>query len=58
MFNNRYRIILAIVLIMGAGLACESFSAISRDYNEMRGTAESIATQADKIITPSRVLDC
>ena len=54
MFNNRYRIILAIVLIMGAGLACESFSAISRDYNEMRGTAESIATQADKIITQAK----
>lgn len=54
MFKKRFRIILAIVLIMGAGLACESFSAISRDYNEVRGTAESIATQADRIITQAK----
>lgn len=54
MINNRYRILLVIALLVAAGLACESFSAISRDYNEVRGTAESIATQADKIITQAK----
>lgn len=54
MIKNRYRILLVIALLLGAGLACESFSAISRDYTEARGTAESIATQADKIITQAK----
>lgn len=54
--NKRYRILLVIALLLGAGLACESFSAISRDYNEVRGTAESIATQADKIITQAKAI--
>ncbi len=54
MINNRYRMILVLVLLVGAGLACESFSAISRDYNKVRGTAESIATQAEKIITQAK----
>ena len=56
MINNRYRLLLVITLFLGAGLACESFSAISRDYNEVRGTAESIATQADKIITQAKAI--
>jgi hypothetical protein len=54
MFDNRYKLLFAIVLLVAAGLACESFSAISRDYTEIRGTAESIATQADKIITQAK----
>jgi len=54
MMNKRYRILLVIALLLGTGLACESFSAISRDYDEVRGTAESIATQADKIITQAK----
>lgn len=54
MVNKRFRILLVIALLVGAGLACESFSAISRDYNEVRGTAESIATQADKVITQAK----
>jgi hypothetical protein len=56
MLNNRFKILLVIALLAGAGLACESFSAISRDYTEVRGTAESIATQADKIITQAKGL--
>lgn len=53
---NRYKILFVIAIFLGAGLACESFSAISRDYNEVRGTAESIATQADKIITQAKAI--
>ena len=56
MINNRYKLLLFIALLAGAGLACESFSAISRDYNKVRGTAESIATQADKVITQAKAL--
>ena len=51
MIKNRFKLLLVFLLLLGAGLACESFSAISQDYTEVRGTAESIATQADKIIT-------
>jgi len=54
MINKHFRLLLIITLLLGAGLACESFSAISRDYDEVRGTAESIATQADKIITQAK----
>ncbi len=56
MINKRYRILLVIALLLGAGLACESFSAISRDYSVARGTAEAIATQADKIITQAKAI--
>jgi hypothetical protein len=54
MTHKRYRILLVIVLLVGTGLACESFSAISKDYQEIRGTAESVATQADRIITQAK----
>ena len=54
MFNNRIKILWTLTIFVGFSLACESLSAISRDYNEARSTAGSIATQADQIITQAK----
>lgn len=54
MMNKVFKMLWIVSLFLGAGLACESFSAISRDYREVRDTAESIATRADKIITQAK----
>ena len=56
MTYERYRLILVITILLGVGLACESFSALRNDYTQVRSTAESIATQADKIITQAKGL--
>ncbi len=54
MTKNRYQLLLLVCLVLGVGLACESFSAIRSDYTEVRATAEKLATQADKIITQAK----
>lgn len=54
MFKNKLRILLVLTILIGFGLACESFSAISRDYNEARSTAGAIATQADMVLTQAK----
>ena len=54
MHKNRYKILLLLTMLVGFSLACESLSAIQQDYNEARGTAEAIATQADEIITQAK----
>lgn len=54
MNKNRYKILLLLTMLVGIGLACESLSAIQQDYTETRGTAEAIATQANKIITQAK----
>lgn len=54
MLRKPLRIILALTILIGFSLACESLSAISRDYNEARSTAGAIATQADMIITQAK----
>lgn len=54
MLRKPLRIILALTILVGFSLACESLSAISRDYNEARSTAGAIATQADMIITQAK----
>jgi hypothetical protein len=54
MFKNRIRILLALTILISFSLACESLSAISRDYNEARSTAGAVATQADMIITQAK----
>ena len=51
MFNNRIKILWALTVLVGFSLACESFSAISRDYDEARSTAGAIVTQAKGIAT-------
>lgn len=56
MINKRFRLLLIITLLLGASLACESFSAINRDYDEVRGTAGALATQADQIITQAKAI--
>ena len=54
MIRNRYRIFWLLTVLVGFSLACESLSALQRDYNETRGTAGAIATQADQIITQAK----
>lgn len=54
MSNNRIKILWALTLLVGFSLACESFSAISRDYSEARSTADAIVTQAGQIITQAK----
>jgi hypothetical protein len=54
MNKNRYKILLLLTMLVGISLACESLSAIQQDYNETRGTAEAVATQAGKIITQAK----
>jgi hypothetical protein len=54
MINNRIRILWALTILISFSLACESLSAINRDYNEARSTAGAIATQADLIITQAK----
>ena len=54
MFNNRYKILWIVTLLLGSSLACESFSAISQDYDQVRSTAGAIATQANQIITQAK----
>ncbi len=54
MFNNRIKIIWILTVLVGLSLACESLTAISRDYNQARSTAGAIATQADQIITQAK----
>jgi hypothetical protein len=54
MHKNRYKIILLLTMLVGIGLACESLSTLQQDFNETRGTAEAVATQAGKIITQAK----
>jgi len=54
MLKNRFKILCVLTVLVGFSLACESLTAISQDYNEVRGTAGSIATQADQIITQAK----
>jgi hypothetical protein len=54
MHKNRYKTLLLLIMVAAIGLACESLAAIQQDYNETRGTAEVIATQAGKIITQAK----
>jgi hypothetical protein len=54
MFKNRIKILWALTILVGFSLACESFSAISQDYDEARSTAGAIVTQADQIITQAK----
>lgn len=54
MLKNKLRILWTLTILIGFSLACESFSAISRDYDETRSTAGAIATQADMIITQAK----
>ena len=54
MFNNQYKFIWILIVLVGLSLACESFSAIRDDYNQARGTAGAIATQAQGIITQAQ----
>ena len=51
MYKNRINILWAMTVLVGFSLACESFSAISRDYNKARSTAGAIVTQAKGIAT-------
>ena len=51
MFKNRIKILWALTILVGFSLACESLSAISRDYDEARSTAGAIVTQAKGIAT-------
>ncbi len=51
MFKNRIKILWALTILVGFSLACESFSAISQDYDEARSTAGAIVTQAKGIAT-------
>jgi hypothetical protein len=54
MFKRRFRILWILAILAGLSLACESLSAISKDYTQARGTAGAIATQADQIITQAK----
>ena len=54
MLKNRYKILWLLTMLIGFSLACESLTAIQQDYNETRGTAGAIATQADQIITQAK----
>ncbi|MFC1923188.1 hypothetical protein ACFLY4_07860 [Chloroflexota bacterium] len=51
MLKNQYKIVWLLIVLVGLSLACGSFSAIEDDYNQARGTAGAIATQAQGIIT-------
>jgi hypothetical protein len=51
MKKHYYKLIWVMILLVGLGLACDTFPAIRDDYSSVRGTAEAIATQAEKIIT-------
>jgi hypothetical protein len=54
MQKNRFKLIWVVTLLVGLSIACETFSAIREDYNETRGTAGAIATQAQEIITQAQ----
>jgi hypothetical protein len=54
MSKNHFKLILAFTLLVGFSLACESISAIREDYTEVRGTAGSVATQAQEVITQAK----
>lgn len=54
--KHPFKLIWALVLLMGIIIACDTFSAISEDYRSARGTAEAIATEAEKIITQAQGL--
>ncbi len=51
MYKNRIKLLWALTILVGFSLACESLSAISRDYDEARSTAGAIVTQAKGIAT-------
>jgi len=51
MLKNQFKIVWLLIVLVGLSLACESLSAIGDDYNQARGTAGAIATQAQGIIT-------
>ncbi|MES0360340.1 MAG: hypothetical protein ABUK20_05445 [Anaerolineales bacterium] len=51
MLKNQFKIVWLLIVLVGLSLACQSLSAIEDDYNQARGTAGAIATQAQGIIT-------
>lgn len=51
MKKHHFKLIWVMILLVGLGLACDTFQAIREDYSSVRGTAEAIATEAEKIIT-------
>ena len=51
MLKNQFKLVWILIVLVGLSLACESLSAIGDDYNQARGTAGAIATQAQGIIT-------
>jgi hypothetical protein len=54
MQKNKFKLIWAITFLLGLSIACETFSAINRDYKEARSTADIIATKAQQIITQAQ----
>ena len=54
MLKNKYKFVWVLIVLVGLSLACASFSAIGEDYNQARGTAGAIATQAQGIITQAQ----
>lgn len=54
MFKNRFKFVWILIVLVGLSLACESLTAIGDDYNQARGTAGAIATQAQGIITQAK----
>jgi hypothetical protein len=49
-----FKLIWLLTLLVGLSIACETFDTIRRDYDETRGTAGAIATQAQEIITQAQ----
>lgn len=54
MQKKKFKLIWVITFTLGLSIACESFSAISRDYDEARSTADAIATKAQQVITQAQ----
>jgi hypothetical protein len=54
MIKNRFKILWILSVLVGFSLACESLTAIRRDYDEVRSTADAAATQVDQIITQAK----
>ena len=54
MIKNRFKIIWIFTVLVGFSLACESLSAIRQDYDEVRSTADTAATQVNQIITQAK----
>ena len=56
MYKYQFKFVWLLIVMVGLSLACESLSAIGDDYNQARGTAGAIATQAQGIITQAEGL--